>query len=105
MFKSHKMLEKPTFLMKSANINRILITLSDFLYWSFNRGDLGLDQSDNINRMITLTAITLSGFYCTLKTTAETATSSQQQQQQQQQQTSSGVLSATKLMKPSMALK
>ena len=38
----------------------------------------------------------------TLKTTAETATSSQQQQQQQ---TSSGVLSATKLMKPSMALK
>ena len=27
--------------------------------------DSGLGQTDNINRMITLTVITLSGFYCT----------------------------------------
>ncbi len=52
--------------LKSDNINRILITLTGFFYWYFNRSDLGLEQSDHINRMITLTVITLSGFYCIL---------------------------------------
>ena len=41
--------------LKSDNNNRILITLTDFFYWKFNRSDLGLGQSDHINRMITLT--------------------------------------------------
>ena len=54
-------------ILKSDNINRIVITLTDFFYWSFNVSDLGLEQSDHINRMITLTVITLSGFYCTLR--------------------------------------
>jgi hypothetical protein len=50
--------------LKSDNNNRILITLTGLFYWYFNRSDLGLGQSDHINRMITLTVITLSGFYC-----------------------------------------
>jgi hypothetical protein len=32
--------------------------------WDFNRSDLGLGKNDHINRMIKLTVITLSGFYC-----------------------------------------
>ncbi len=35
---------------KSDNINRILITLTGFFYWYFDRSDLGLGQSDHINR-------------------------------------------------------
>ncbi len=50
--------------VKSDNINRILFTLTGFFYWYLNRSDLGLEQSDHINRMITLTVITLSDFYC-----------------------------------------
>ncbi len=50
--------------LKSDNNNRILITLNGFFYYYSNRSDLGLEQSDHINRMITLTVITLSGFYC-----------------------------------------
>jgi hypothetical protein len=53
--------------LKSDNINRILITLTDFFYGYSNRSDLGLEQSDHINRMITLTVIALSGFYCIVK--------------------------------------
>jgi hypothetical protein len=52
------------FVKKTDNINRILITLTGFFYWYLNRSDLGLERSDYINRMITLTVITLSGFYC-----------------------------------------
>ncbi len=40
--------------LKTDNINRILIPLTEFLYWYFSRSDLGLGQSDHINRMITL---------------------------------------------------
>ena len=36
--------------IKSDNISRIVITLTDFFYFSFNMSDLGLEQSDNINR-------------------------------------------------------
>ncbi len=50
--------------LKSDNNNQILITSTGLFYWYFNRSDLGLGQSDHINRMITLTVITLSGFYC-----------------------------------------
>ena len=41
-----------------------MITLTDFLYWSFNTNDLGHEQSDHINQIITLTVITLSRSYC-----------------------------------------
>ena len=54
--------------LKSDNINRIVITLTDFFYWYFDKSDSGLEQTDHINRMITLTVITLSGFYCIMKT-------------------------------------
>ncbi len=50
--------------LKTDNINLILITLTGFFYWYFYMSDLGLEQSDNINRMITLTVIALCGFYC-----------------------------------------
>ena len=39
-----------------------LITLTDFFYWYFNKSDSGHEQTDHINRMITLTVITLSAF-------------------------------------------
>ena len=44
-----------------------MITLTDDtkIAKSFNRSNLVLEQSVHINRMITLTVITLSGFYCT----------------------------------------
>ncbi len=51
--------------LKSDNNNRYLISLSGFFYWHYNKSDLGLGQSDHINRMITLIVITISGFYCT----------------------------------------
>ncbi len=42
-------------LKQKDNITQILITLTGFFYWYFNRSDLGLGQSDNINQMIRLT--------------------------------------------------
>ncbi len=51
-------------ILKSNNNNQILITLTGLFYWHFNMSDLGIGQSDHINQMITLTVITLSGFYC-----------------------------------------
>ena len=47
---------------KSDNNNRLWL-----LYWSFNKSDSGLYQTNYINRMIALTVITLSGFCCNIK--------------------------------------
>ena len=44
-----------------------MITLTDFFYWSFKTNDLGHEQSDHINQIITLTVITLSRSYCSSK--------------------------------------
>ncbi len=36
--------------LKSDNIDLIMITLTGFFYWYFNRSDLGLGKSDHISR-------------------------------------------------------
>jgi hypothetical protein len=50
-------------------ISEVLITISKFFIQQFIEGDLGLGQFDNINRMLTLSMIALSGFYCIIKPT------------------------------------
>ncbi len=54
---------KFTFLIKYGHIILILITRCDLFYCSINGSDLGLQQCDDKNWMITFTVITLNSFY------------------------------------------
>ena len=40
----------------------VLITLTDILYWSFDRSDMRIEQTDHINRIITLNTLLLHIF-------------------------------------------
>ncbi len=54
---------------KTDNINRILIIIpKQIILLLFLAMWPGLCKTDNINQMITLSVITLSGFHCSYKT-------------------------------------
>jgi hypothetical protein len=48
-------------------ITEVLITINKLYYILICQKGMGLGQSDYINRMITLSVITLSGFHCSTK--------------------------------------
>jgi len=50
-----------------------LITITDLFHLCFRINDLGLEQTDHINQMLSSNVITRSGEYNTFKTIAETA--------------------------------
>jgi hypothetical protein len=53
------------FWTKLITISEVMITLSELFIQNFIKSDLELGQFDNINQMITLSVITLSGLHCT----------------------------------------
>jgi len=55
------------FLEKVITISEVMITITELFIYNYIKSDLGHGQFDNINRMITLSVITLCDFHCLIK--------------------------------------